>query len=90
MLDQVVSFDEFALICTYLVISVLSQIKFFLDFPDAALRTLCDGAAGTDEFLQFCDITDLVVTQASHFYTSINIDLVDAQTQLEHVQELFP
>jgi hypothetical protein len=35
MLDQAMSFDEFALICTYSVISVLSQIKFFLDFPDA-------------------------------------------------------
>ena len=34
MLDQVMSFDEFALLCTYLVIGVLSQIKFFLDFPD--------------------------------------------------------
>jgi len=34
MLDQAMSFDEFALICTYLVISVLSQIKFFLDFPN--------------------------------------------------------
>ena len=34
MLDQAMLFDEFALICTYLVISVLSQIKFFLDFPD--------------------------------------------------------
>jgi hypothetical protein len=30
MLDQAMSFAEFALICTYLVISVLSQIKFFL------------------------------------------------------------
>jgi hypothetical protein len=33
------SFDEFALICTYSAINVLSQVKsglsFFLDFPDA-------------------------------------------------------
>ena len=37
MLDQAMSFDEFALICTYSVISVLSQIKFFLDFPDRTI-----------------------------------------------------
>ena len=32
-------FDDFALICTYLVIDVLSQvqIKFFLEFPDVDL-----------------------------------------------------
>ena len=35
------SFDEFALICTYSVITVLSQAKsglsFFFDFPDVGL-----------------------------------------------------
>ena len=40
MLDQAMSFDEFALICTYSVIDVLSQIKFFLDFPDATELTV--------------------------------------------------
>jgi hypothetical protein len=38
MLDQAMSFAEFALICTYSVISVLTQIKFFLDFPDASFE----------------------------------------------------
>ena len=33
MLDQAMLFDEFALICTYSVISILSHINFFLDFP---------------------------------------------------------
>ena len=38
-------------------------------------RKLCDGAAGTNKLLQFCDITNLAVTQASHFYTSINMSI---------------
>ena len=32
MLDQAMLFDEFALICTYSAISMLSQIKFFWIF----------------------------------------------------------
>ena len=39
------SFDEFALICTYSVITVLSQAKsglsFFFDFPDEVVETRC-------------------------------------------------
>jgi hypothetical protein len=42
------SFAEFALICTYSVISMLSQIKFFLDFPDATVLTLIVQATGED------------------------------------------
>jgi hypothetical protein len=61
--------------CYRIVFKVCTPVRAVMALG-VVFRTLCDGAAGTDEFLQFCDITNLAVIQASHFCTSINISIV--------------
>ena len=56
------SFDEFALIA-FIVISMLSQIEFFLDFPDA----ICPNNHIVNLWMSF-----LLVLHARMYWTQIN------------------